>query len=78
MMKQEPKMVGETPPHSLDGAFQTPTVKGFNEGLLNNQHFQKAVKAAVEAFEGVTRRPKNVMGASASHAARQAFLDAIR
>jgi hypothetical protein len=74
-------LVGALPPHALDSAFDGPdTTKGFDEGLLNNDHYKKAVKAALKAkADAIEAKKKNpdLVGPSPQQAARKAFLEAL-
>ena len=73
--------VGALPPHPLDGAFEkATTVKGANEGLLNNEHYKKAVAEAFKAKQDVEKQraaTPNFAGPSPAQAARKKFLEIL-
>lgn len=66
------------PPHPLDGAFGGPaTAKGFNEALLNNDLYKKAIQAAIKAkldMERQYRERPNLASSTPEQAARTEFL----
>ena len=73
--------VGALPPHPLDSAFERAgSVKGANEGLLNNALFKKAVEEALKAKaeqEKRFRETPRLMAASPAQVARQKFLEVL-
>jgi hypothetical protein len=76
--KAKPKAVAALPPNPLDGAFKgANSVKEIDEGLLNNAHYQKAVKEALKAKQdreaAIKKNPKMV-GPTPEQAARVRFL----
>jgi uncharacterized protein YbcC (UPF0753/DUF2309 family) len=69
-------------PSPLDGAFEKAmNTKEIDEGLLNNDLYKKAVKAALKAKQDQQKRyaddPK-LVGPTPAQAARVAFLEALR
>jgi ABC-type sugar transport system substrate-binding protein len=73
------KAVGALPPHPLDSAFgRGNTAYDMTNGLLNNDWFKDAVKAAEKAKrDRIAAQAKTPIGPSPDQAARQAFLDAL-
>ena len=73
--------VAALPPHPLDSAFEKGrTVKEIDEGLLNNEHYAKAVKEALKAKQAQEKRYKeipNLRDASPSQVARRKFLEIL-
>jgi hypothetical protein len=75
------KKVAALPPHPLDSAFEkAKTEKAVNEGLLNNDHFKKAVREALkrkqEQEERFRKNPK-LLDATPAQAARVKFLEVL-
>jgi hypothetical protein len=73
------KKVAALPPHPLDSAFEkAKTEKAINEGLLNNDHYKKAVREALkrkqEQEEMFRKNPKFSCAEEHTHD-RKATLD---
>jgi hypothetical protein len=76
--RAKPKAVTALPPNPLDGAFNgANSVKEIDEGLLNNAHYQKAVKEALKAKqeqEALYKKNPKLVGPTPEQAARVRFL----
>src|SRR5262245_6030628 len=70
------------PPSPLDGAFEKATdEKGIDEGLLNNDLYKKAVKAALKAKKDMEQKYKDnpkLKAETPAQAARRAFLNTLQ
>jgi hypothetical protein len=79
--KQDQPKVEAMPPHPLDKAFaRGNTANDMTNGLLNNDWFKNAVKAAEKAKQermAAVRQNPNMVGPTPDQAARQAFLDTL-
>lgn len=74
-------VVTALPPHPLDEAFERGrTLKDIDEGLLNNEHYAKAVKESLKAKQAVEKQRREnprIAGPTPAQAARQKFLEVL-
>ena len=80
--KGDRAQVGALPPHPLDPAFEKGrSERDFDNALLNNPLFQKAVKEALKAKrdqEEAYRKDPKLRSSTPAQAARVRFLEVLR